>query len=144
MTAKTRKKIHPLLLVLDIVIVLLTLMLAFMIVIMIAMKQEDMTNWRLNPSNYTRDLQNGNYGELYRCFYTGYQPVTGEQLTEELKPYAAVAGYFIDSLYLQTYETMGDSVRTERTREEMETYRRDMDIYVPEADKIDKIFDSTR
>ena len=144
MNGKTQKKIHPLLLVLDIIIVFLTLMLAIMIVVMVAMKREDAADWRLDPSYYSRDLLSGDYKELYRCFYTGYQPIMDDRVTEELKPYRAVAGYFVDSLYLQTYKAMGDSVRIEMTEKEMEQYRRDMDIYAPEADKIDKIFDSTR
>lgn len=137
-----KKKRHPLLLILDIVIVVLTLALAITIVSAVY-SMRDRGQYRYSPDNYIHTLQTGDYRSLTQSFYlASYRPILEEEITPELRPYAAVARYYLDRFSLGIYRTMGDTARSQAAESSLEQDRSDMSVFLPEADKIDKIFDS--
>ena len=137
------KKRHPLLFTLDIIIVILTIALAVAIIAVVS-SERDRVKYRYSPNNYDYSLQSGDYRSLTQSFFlASYRPVTEEEITPELRPYAAVAKYYLDRFSLGIYRTMGDTGRTEATQAAMNQDREAMSYFLPEADKIDKIFDST-
>ncbi len=141
---KTAKKRHPFLLLLDIIIVILTIALAVTVILYVK-DSADREGYRLSPETYSHTLQTGDYRSLTQSFYlASYQPILEEEITPELRPYASVAGYYLDRFVLGIYQTMGDAGRTEQTLSQMEQDRQAMSFFLPEADKIDKIFDSVR
>ncbi|MBR4529602.1 MAG: hypothetical protein IKO80_04895 [Lachnospiraceae bacterium] len=135
-----KKKLHPVLLILDIIIAVLTLILAVSIVMTVYTEHES-DRYRYAPENYSYDMQEGNYKNLAVSFaMRTYHPIPEDQITPALLPYAAVGRYYKDSFYLRIYETMGDTERAAQAREALTAERTDMGVYQPEADKIDRIF----
>ena len=141
---KTERKRHPLLLLLDIIIVVLTIALA-VTVIAYLINAHERDKYRYSPDSYSHTLQSGDYRSLTQSFYlASYRPILEEEISSELKPYAAVAGYYLDRFSLEIYRTMGDTRRQNQMLSAMEQERQAMSYFLPEADKIDKIFDSVR
>lgn len=137
-----RKKRHPLLVILDIIIVVLTVALALTIIITVY-SEKDRDRYRYSPDSYSHVLQTGDYHSLTQSFYlASYRPILDEEITPELKPYASVAKYYLDRFSLEIYRTMGDSARTDVADSALLEDREGMSLFLPEADKIDKIFDS--
>ncbi|MCR5675058.1 MAG: hypothetical protein K6G16_05040 [Lachnospiraceae bacterium] len=138
---KPKKKRHPLLFILDIVIAVLTVILAISITgVIISSRESDA--YRYSPNNYTYTVQSGDYRALAQDFVlAAYRPIPEEKITTEIRPYAAIADYYVSSFYLGIYRAMGDGERTQATEERLAQDREDMAFYLPEADKIDKIFD---
>ena len=136
-----KKRFRPVLALLDIFIVIFTIFLVIMIVVTVKVLNEP--DYRYNPDNYTYTLQGGDYRSLANSFYLGSsEPVAEEKVTPELEPYAAVGGYYLHSFLLGIYETMPDEESAAAARQAMEDDRSRMGVYVPETDKIDKIFDT--
>lgn len=93
--------------------------------------------YRYDTGSFYYSLQSGQYSQMVSMYYNN-QSSKGTD-SDDIEPYYAVARYFEAASFYKAYMDAGETEAAEKRRIQMEEAAGQMEVFAPEADKIDAL-----
>lgn len=136
MNAKRKKRFS----FLNVLIVLLSIILAFSIIMTIRMMSESRTGYYDSETSLYYLLSDGEYSSLLSRYYSNCVGYEEDPRIQNVAEYYAVGRYFEKAFYANAFKIAGNSERESEYRRQMEEIEPDMGQFSGEKQKILEMF----